>query len=73
MKRYKISCIASSKERTTFLVWGRAPRGNAANCGMLSIPTDDLLYFLQEDWKGGIDWNGLLPTEQLDDQIARKK
>lgn len=39
----------------TLIDWKRA------NCGVITILTDDVRRFMREVWRGNIDWQGLWP------------
>ena len=70
---YKLSCATSNDKHTTFHVFDRGTIGalssTPAHCGTLTIQTDDLVFFLQNCWKGDI---GLLPLDKIDAQLANE-
>jgi len=76
---YRLDCIDYNSKHTVFRVFDRGTVGTQskeptkANCGTLTIQTDDLVWFLQHAWKGDIWWNGLLPPNALDGQIANAR
>ena len=76
---YRLDCIAYNSKHTVFRVFDRGTVGTQskeptkANCGTLTIQTDDLVWFLQHAWKGDIWWNGLLPPNALDGQITNAR
>lgn len=57
MKPFKLSCVESNERHTIFNVFD--PKG--ANCGRLTILTEDVINFLQHSWNGNIFWNGKMP------------
>jgi hypothetical protein len=70
---YKLSCTSSNAKHTTFQLFDRgtvvALSETPANCGTITVQTEDLLHFLGSCWKGDIFWNGLQPGGSLDRQI----
>lgn len=64
---YKLDCIGHNSKHTTFRVFDRgtvdASGTTPANCGTLTIQTEDLVFFLQNAWRGDIFWNGLLSPD----------
>jgi len=55
--KFTISCKDTNPRHTTFAVYDF--RG--ANCGTLTILTDDIPDFIQRSWNGNIQWNGRFP------------
>jgi len=70
MKNFKLVCQATNAQHTTFALFDRGLGGTRANCGTITISTSDLVYFLRYNWNGDIDWNGLLPLDEIEKQIA---
>lgn len=55
MRRFKLVClISSNSEHTMFNVFD----WTGAYCGQLVIRTKDVVEFLQQSWKGNVDWRG---------------
>jgi hypothetical protein len=59
--QYKIHCIEWNPRHVKFDVYD--PPG--ANCGTLTILTDDVLNFITNSWNGDIFWHGKMPKDFL--------
>jgi hypothetical protein len=59
MKPFTLTCLESNTRHTKFNVFD--PTG--ANCGTLTILTDDVVGFIQRSWKGNINWDGKMPDD----------
>lgn len=55
--RFRISCIETNQRHTKFTLYD--PHG--ANCGVITILTDDVRLFLQRSWNGDIFWHDHIP------------
>lgn len=51
---FKLKCLGINESHTAFTVFD----SRKANCGIVTVNTCDLVSFLQENWGGGIDWDG---------------
>ena len=58
-KRYKLDCQEWNDRHVKFVVFD--PKG--ANCGMLTVETQDVINFVQHSWGGDIFWNGKMPED----------
>lgn len=62
--KYKLRCNKYNNRHVEFSVFdGTQAR---ANCGTLTILTKDCVNFLQNAWKGDIDWDNKIPQSVLD-------
>lgn len=61
MPKYNLSCFDSNLQHTKFNMFD----ATGANCGRLTILTEDVVNFLTNNWKGNIDWNGMIPDVVL--------
>ena len=57
--RYKLDCISWNSEHVKFNLFDR----QGANCGVITVATRDVFYFLQAAWKGEIVWNDRMPDD----------
>jgi len=58
-KQYKLDCMEWNPRHVKFNVFD--PTG--ANCGILTILTDDALNFVKYSWNGDISWHGKGPKD----------
>ena len=57
MRKYKLSCISWNARHVAFAVFD----ARGANCGQVTVLTDDVADFVRYSWNGDIHWNGLVP------------
>lgn len=55
--KYKLTCTDWNAGHVRFNLFD--PTG--ANCGKLCVSALDMVNFLQNSWKGNIDWDGKMP------------
>ncbi len=51
--KFKLSCISSNSRHTVFTVFD----SRGANCGQLTVLTDDVILFVSRNWAGDVSWN----------------
>lgn len=57
MNKFELVCRGWNSLHTTFLVFDH----KGVSCGTLVILTEDVVDFIQNSWKGNIDWNSNIP------------
>lgn len=55
--KYKLTCFEWNFGHVKFNLFD--PTG--ANCGQITVCALDMINFLQNSWKGNIDWDGKMP------------
>ena len=56
-KQFKLSCREWNRSHVHFTVFD--PVG--ANCGNITVRTEDALMFVSHSWDGIVEWNGRAP------------
>lgn len=72
--KYKLVCMSSNSRHTRFALFDRgsgAPHSPSetrtrADCGTITLDTDDLVHFLQHDWQGDVEWRGHCPAGAME-------
>lgn len=58
MKKFKLDCMDANPAHVRFRVLDWL----GANCGNLTIRTEDAVRFVAENWNGEVFWNGKIPS-----------
>lgn len=53
-RKYKLDCFEWNSQHVRFRVFDT----KGANCGTLTVLTEDVFEFVQNSWNGDIVWNG---------------
>ncbi len=62
MKLYKLDCTEWNPQHVKFRVFD--PTG--ANCGFLTVATDDVINFVKYSWRGNLFWHGHMPQDVVE-------
>lgn len=63
---FSLDCVDWNSQHVKFRVFDR--RG--ANCGEITILTEDVVEFVRDTWCGNVQWNGKLP-DNMEVKVAK--
>ncbi len=60
MKKFTLSCLSTNPTHTKFQIYD--PHG--ANCGEITVLSEDAEKFVAFNWSGTVLWNGKQPVKK---------
>jgi len=53
--KFKLSCTKWDSSH----IWFNVFDATGANCGTITVLTDDVIDFVSKNWNGDVTWNGI--------------